>query len=292
MLHTLENDRLKIAVAHKGAELASLVDKTADRELMWQADPAVWGSHAPVLFPIIGSLKDGKTRIGGREYQIPKHGLVRHNEDLELYGQSEDRLALRLCSSEKTKAHYPFDFEFRITYRLRNEHVIVYHEITNSGEEPMLFNLGGHPAFRVPAFSDDRYEDYFLRFEHPENSRSYTVTEEGTIGPETRPVPWKDGNLLPLTHDLFAHDALVFKDLESRAVVLESRINGPVLKVDYAGWTHLGIWAKPNGDFVCIEPWLGLADPHDASGAFADKEGLIELGAGESFEMSYDIKVL
>ena len=292
MLHTLENDRLKIAVTHRGAELASLVDKTSGRELMWQADPAVWGSHAPVLFPIIGVLKDGKTTIEGDEYSIPKHGFIRHNEDLELYGQREDRLALRLCSSDKTLAQYPYTFDFRITYRLRNEHVIVYHEITNTDDKPMYFNLGGHPAFNVPAFPNDRYEDYFLRFESPEDAPSHTVTEEGTIGPSTRPVPWEAGNILPLTHDLFANDALVFKDLNSHSVTLESRINGPVLKVDYAGWTHLGIWAKPNGDFVCIEPWIGLSDPHDADGVFKHKEGMVELGAGETYEMSYDVKVL
>lgn len=292
MRHALENHRLSIAIQDTGAELASIVNLETGQEYMWQADPAVWGSHAPVLFPIIGVLKDGKTTIKDETYRIPKHGMVRHNEALELFYHSDDRIVFRMCWNEETRKIFPFEFDFRVTYRLRNEHVIVYHEVMNSGEEPMHFCLGGHPAFKVPSVEGERYEDYFLRFEEKENSESWTVTSEGTIGPGKRSVPWQAGTILPLTHDLFTKDALVFKDLNSSSVVLESQISGPILKVDYAGWTHLGIWAKPNGDFVCIEPWLGLSDPFDSDGQFVNKEGIIELAPGETYEMSYDIKIL
>jgi galactose mutarotase-like enzyme len=292
MRHSLENHLLRIEVESKGAELASLVKKATQMEYMWQADPAVWGSHAPVLFPIIGVLKDGKTRINGQEYSIPKHGMVRHNEDLELYSQTEDRITFRLKCNEETGKHYPYNFEFLVTYRLRNEHVIVYHEIYNEDTQPIYFCLGGHPAFRVPSFQGEAYHDYQLRFENDESSESHEVLADGTIGPHTRPVPWKDGNILPLTHDLFNHDALVFKDLNSISVILESVRRGPVLKMDFAGWTHLGIWAKPNGDFVCIEPWMGLSDPHDSDGEFINKEGIIKLDPSGVYERSYDIKIL
>ena len=292
MRQTLQNHRLKIEIQEKGAELASIVNLANGNEYMWQADPNVWGSHAPVLFPIIGTLKGGTTQIQGNTYRIPKHGLVRRNDQLELFYHSEDRVTFRMNYTPENLEHYPYKADFRVTYRLRNEHVIVYHEITNEDDQPIYFCLGGHPAFRVPHFADDRYEDYFLRFESAENSASHTVTDEGTIGPDTREVPWEAGNILPLTHDLFANDALVFKDLNSASVVLESQVNGPVLKVDYAGWTHLGVWAKPDGDFVCIEPWLGLSDPHDSDGQFVNKEGIIELGPGETYEMSFDIKIL
>jgi galactose mutarotase-like enzyme len=289
----LHNDLLAITVQRRGAELSSLVHRETGREYIWSGDPDVWASTAPVLFPIIGSLKDGSTAIDGKQYAIPKHGLVRHNENLELYSKIEDRMTLGLSSSEQTLARYPYPFEFRITFRLRNEHLIIYHEVRNEGDRYMPFHLGGHPAFRVPTVEGEAYDDYLLRFEHGEESRSYTVTENGTIGTETRPVPWTEGGtVLPLTHDLFARDALVFKDLKSRSVNLESRHSGPVLKLDYAGWTHLGIWAKPHGDFVCIEPWLGLADAEDGSGRFADKEGLIWLKPHGVYEMSYDIKIL
>ena len=197
-----------------------------------------------------------------------------------------------MCWSEESLKTYPYKVDFRVTYRLRNEHVITYYEIVNNDVKPAFFCLGGHPAFRVPFHDGDRYEDYFLRFENAEDSESHTVTDEGTIGPDTRPVPWQAGTILPLTHDLFDNDALVFKDLNSHSVILESHRSGPILKVDYAGWTHLGIWAKPDGDFVCIEPWIGLSDPHDSDKQFVHKEGIVELAPGETYEMSFDVKVL
>lgn len=292
MQHTIDNGRLSITVNQTGAELSSLINLDTGREYMWQADPAVWGSHAPVLFPIIGMLKNGETTVDGQQYRIPKHGMVRNNEGLELYNLSKDRLTFRMAWTEETLKTYPYKFDFRITYRLRNEHVIVYHEIVNEDDKPIFFNLGGHPAFRVPFYDHERYNDYFLRFEHDETAGRYSVMPDGTISNDTRSVPWKDGQILPLTHDLFAQDALVFKDLNSRSVILESAVNGPILKLDYAGWTHLGIWAKPDGDFVCLEPWIGLADAHDTDGVFKHKEGIVELAPGQVYEMSYDVKVL
>jgi galactose mutarotase-like enzyme len=292
MRHSVENHRLRISINQVGAELCSLVNLDSGREYMWQADPDVWGSHAPVLFPMVGRLKDGKTEIGEKTYRIPKHGFLRGNEHMEVFYHSEDGITFRLPYSEETLKMYPYEFDFRITFRLRNEHVIVYYEIHNLGDEPMHFCLGGHPAFRVPLYDHDPYDGHFLRFEHEESAERHLVTKAGNISRSTRPVDWQAGGVLPLSHELFATDALVFRKLNSRSVTLESKINGPLLKVDYAGWTHLGIWAKPNGDFVCIEPWLGMADYEDGDGIFKNKEGIVGLAAGEVFEMSYDIKVL
>ncbi len=290
---SLQNDQLRIKIQSTGVELKSLVKLDTGREYMWSGDPEVWSSYAPVLFPIIGMLKDGKTEIDGQIYHIPKHGIIRGSDKLEFFSKLEDRIVFRLQDDDETLDQYPFHFDFRITFRLRNEHLIIYHEVMNTDDKPILFHLGGHPAFKVPFYEGDKYEDYFLRFEHPEDSRSYKVSGQGTISDDTRSVPWAEGGtVLPITHDLFEQDALVFKDLQSRQVILESRNHGPVLKLDYAGWTHLGIWAKPHGDFLCIEPWIGLADAVDGSGKFAEKEGIISLEPNEVYEMSYDIKIL
>lgn len=292
MRHSIENQHLRISVEQTGAEIASLVKLDSGREYIWQADPDVWGSHAPVLFPIIGMLKDKTTTIDGEQYAIPRHGMVRRNDNLELFSQSDDRITFRMCWSEETLKVYPYKFDFRIGYRLRNEHVIVYHEVYNADDKPIYFNLGGHPAFRVPVYAQDPYDAHFLRFEHDETAPRHLVNTDGTISRATEPVAWEKDNILPLSHELFANDALVFRNLNSRSVTLESKVNGPLLKVDYAGWTHLGVWAKPNGDFVCIEPWIGMADWEDGDGVFKHKESIVELAPGEVYEMSYDVKVL
>ena len=40
MIHTIENDYLRVSVDDHGAELCSIFDKVHNREVIWQADPA------------------------------------------------------------------------------------------------------------------------------------------------------------------------------------------------------------------------------------------------------------
>lgn len=289
-MYRIKNDNLSAAITKKGVELASLIDRESEVEYIWQADPAVWGSHAPVLFPIIGGLKDGTYTYEGKTYSLPKHGMVRNNGNLTVTAQTADSITLELRADEQTKKMYPFDFIFRITYRLKGRTLIQEHEVINEGRETMYFSLGGHPAFKVPLRKNEAYADYFLAFEQLESAPSYVVNGDGLIAAETVEVPW-EGNKLPLTHALFNNDALVFKTLESRRVELVSKQYGTVLSVHYPAFDYLGIWAKPDGNFVCIEPWLGIADAYDASGKLSEKEGIRSLAGGKSFMASFIIGV-
>lgn len=285
----IKNDQLSVAVQPEGVELSSVTDLASGREYMWQADPAVWGSHAPVLFPIIGGLKDDQYQFNGNTYQLPKHGFVRRNANLRCIDKSEDSITFELSSSPALQLIYPFAFSFRLTYRLEGRQLFQEHLIVNEQPSPLHFSVGGHPAFRVPHYEAEAYSDHYLAFAESESSVSYTVNEAGLIGPETRPVPWED-NCLPLTHELFLQDALVFKDLKSRSVRLMSRSSGPILTVDYSDFDYLGIWAKPDGDFVCIEPWLGLADNHNTDGQLPNKEGIITLAGQSVFGAAFSIE--
>lgn len=289
-MHRIHNDQLSAAITLRGVELASLVDRATELEYIWQADPEVWGSHAPVLFPIIGGLRNGTFQHQGKTYTLPKHGIVRGNDDLVVVAQTADSITLELTANAKTRQVYPFEFVFRITYRLEDRTLVQEHEVRNAGKEPMYFSVGGHPAFRVPLHKGEAYNDYFLDFATPETAPRYIVNPEGLIAAETVAVPWQ-GSRLPLTHELFANDALVFKTLESRRVALVSQQNGLALTVDFPDFNYLGIWAKPTGDFVCIEPWLGIADAHNASGELAEKEGIIGLKAGEVFLAAFRLIV-
>lgn len=285
----IASESLSAAIKIKGAELCSLVPKSHQKELIWQADPNIWEGQAPVLFPIIGCLKDGFMTHSGQSYRTPKHGIVRHNQEIEVISQSPNEVVFELKSSAQTKVLYPFDFNFRISYKTEGNRLIVDHAITNEGEDLMLFSLGAHPAFNAPLFDGDTYDDHYLEFPELESSHTWKINDEGLINGIGHMV-LNNTSKLPLSHALFLKDALVLKDLKSRSAKLVSSNKGAILEMTYDGFPYLGIWAKPNGDFVCIEPWQGIADTAASNHVFASKEGIRALKAGSTFRTSYAIK--
>ncbi|MCT0221434.1 aldose 1-epimerase family protein, partial [Lactiplantibacillus plantarum] len=65
----LKNEYLTVLINEAGAELSSV--KSSDGiEYMWQADKTFWGRHAPVLFPIVGRLKDDQYTVAGQAYHM------------------------------------------------------------------------------------------------------------------------------------------------------------------------------------------------------------------------------
>lgn len=290
-MHALQNDKLKIAVKNTGAELCKITSAKNNTEFMWHADPDVWGSFAPNLFPIIGALKDDTYTFEGKTYTLPKHGFVRHNEAITLHQQTENSLMFKLTSNSDSLKNYPFEFEFLITYTLTDNTLEVKHTVINKDSKTMYFSVGGHPAFKCPVFENENYEDYVLEFETEENSKRHLINmKNGLISSKTETV-FNNNTKLPLTHDLFNEDALVFKDLKSRKVILKSNKKGDILSVSYPGFPYLGIWAKPNGDYVCIEPWLGVADSETTNQNFKEKEGILNLAPNKTFQASYIIEI-
>ncbi len=290
-MYTLKNDKLKISVKKTGAELCKITSIKNKTDFMWNADPNVWGSYAPNLFPIIGALKEDAYVFENKKYELPKHGFVRHNEDVILHEQTENSLTFKLVSNDVLFKNYPFKFEFYMTYTLTDNSLKVNHTIKNMDTKTLYFSVGGHPAFKCPVFKNENYEDYFLEFESAENSKRHMINmENGLISSETEPV-FNNSNKIHLAHDLFHEDALVFKDLKSRTVTLKSIKNGGILSVDYNDFPYLGIWAKPNGNYVCIEPWLGIADNETTNQKLKDKEGILSLDSNKTFEAAYNIEI-
>jgi len=257
---------------------------------MWDFKPAIWNSTAPILFPIVGNLKEGFYIWKGEKYSLPRHGFVRDNPQLILTGITADSLTFGMGTTRETLKVYPFDFEFSILFKLEGKKIHIIHTVGNTGNSTLYFSLGGHPAFRCPIHSEEKYEDYFLEFEQVETVATCLLHESGLLGDETRTI-LEDSNILPLTHELFSNDALIFKDLKSRKITLRSRKSQEALSVSYEDFPFMGIWAKPNGDFVCIEPWLGFADKWDTDQLFENKEGLIQLAAGAVFEAEYVVEI-
>ena len=290
MKHQLENENYSVQINGIGAELCSFKSKLNDLEYVWQGNPEYWASTAPVLFPIIGALKNGVYQHNGQKYSVPKHGFIRHNENLVIKNKSESEITFSYASNEDLKKDYPFDFQFEITFSLHENVLTVTHLVTNNGDAEMLFSLGGHPAFNCPLLSSENYEDYYLEFDQEQILETTVLSNNGLLTDETFEVIC---NLkqIDLTEDLFANDALIFKDIPSKNVVLKSKNHGHSVTVKYDDFKNLGVWAKHKAPFVCIEPWLGVTDHENTTGVFKDKEGIIALPPNEIYEVKFEIEV-
>jgi galactose mutarotase-like enzyme len=236
-------------------------------------------------------LKDGIFLFEGNTYSVPKHGFIRNNATLESNIISENFMEFRSKYTEETLKNYPFNYEFIVRYILQENGVKVEHTIINHDtQNPMYFSLGGHPGFKCPFFEHEKYEDYYIEFEVPETDDTWLVSNEGLI--ENESISYlKETKTLPLHAEIFAKDALIFKNLKSKTIALKSKNHSVTLKMDTSAFDYLGLWAKPNASFVCIEPWLGISDNVTTNQDFTQKEGIQRLKAGETKVISFEINI-
>ena len=289
-MYTIKNELLSIGVKPTGAELCSIKKIASGAEYIWQADPEIWSSHAPNLFPVIGVLKDGSYYYDSEKYSMPKHGFIRHNENIRLKEQTENKLTFQLKYSEESFKIYPFKFQFEISFSLDKNILTVSHAIENLDEKPLYFSLGGHPAFNAPLFEGETYDDYYLQFDQKQDLNTFLLSENGLVSHKTSMVTEND-DTIQLHRNLFDHDALIFKNIASKKVTLKSKKSGAILTVRYEDFKNLGIWAKPKAPFVCIEPWLGIADVEGTNQDLKTKEGIMEIMPSKKFVASYSIEI-
>jgi galactose mutarotase-like enzyme len=288
-MHSISNNLITIQVASKGAELQSIYCNKTSLEYIWSGDEAFWPKKSPVLFPIVGGLKNNTYKHNGKSYKLPRHGFARDME-FELTASTDSSLTFTLTSNEQTKAVYPFDFVFSITYSLEGAALHITFKVTNTGDAEHYFSVGAHPAFAVPVVNNLDFKDYYLQFSEFEVAGKWPLTKEGLI--ENFAVPFLDNiNHLHLTKEMFAHDAIVFKNLHSNSITIKSEKLPNGVKVSFKGFPYMGIWSAKGADFVCIEPWCGIADTVDSTGELSEKEGMIKQSAGESFTRTYTIEV-
>jgi galactose mutarotase-like enzyme len=285
----ISNEILTVQISAAGAELQSIINKDNSLEYMWSGDPAFWGKKSPVLFPIVGGLKNGTYQHQGITYQLGRHGFARERV-FTVRSHSTESIRFSLVSDETTKEVYPFDFVFSIEYSLINNRLTVTYIVENIGDETLLFSVGAHPAFKVPIVDGTNYEDHQLVFSTNETVGIYPLSVDGLIEKYTEPL-LNNSNSIPLTKALFAKDALVFKELKSDYIGILNHKNQHGLKLHYSNFPYMGIWAAKNADFVCIEPWCGIADSVDASGELAEKEGINQLSPSDVFERTWTVEV-
>jgi len=282
----LENEHLSASFVNKGAELKQLVHKKTGIDYLWNSDPAYWAKSSPVLFPIVGALKDDAYTFDGKGYTLSRHGFAREM-DFEVSQVTDTTVFFTLVHNEETLRNYPFEFQLGLRYVLEGTTLSCRYEVYNPGQQPLLFSVGGHPAFKAPLFDHEDYTDYQLKF-NGDTELVYHKITDNLIDAETVSLPLQDG-VLPLTHDLFYNDALVFKSLKSSLITLQNQHAKHGLHFKFEGFPYFGIWAAKDANFVCLEPWCGIADQVGHQGKLEEKEGINSLSPAESWSRTWQV---
>lgn len=283
---TLSGHSLEAQISPFGAELVRLRDETG-HDLLWDGDPAFWTGRSPLLFPIVGRLKDDRTFIDNSEYSLKQHGFAR-TSSFDIVEANQESCCLRLGSNPSTLEQYPFDFELTVTYRVEGPALKIEAKVWNTGRRVMPVSFGFHPAFRWPLPYGGYREEHEIRFDRSETEQLPSLVD-GLLAPTARPSPVADRRL-SLRDELFAEGALVFRRVESRRVeygVLGRRS----ITVSFPDMPNLGIWTKPGAGFVCIEPWQGYASPVEFGGELAEKPGIVLIAPDDGRRFSIEIDI-
>lgn len=288
----LRTKELIIAVNPFGAELSSIKSNETGYEYLWQADPKFWKRHSPILFPIVGSLWDGKYRYEGRVFDMSQHGFAR-DCDFELLEEAEHSVSYLLKSNPETLKKYPFHFELVIGYELKDASVLVKWKVRNTGDKTMFFQIGAHPAFNYPDFDAEENLHGYFSFDNHSDLTYTLIKEKGCVDPSVAYELNLDiDGLLPINIDTFSKDALIMEKDQVRSVSLLTKKKEPYLSLHFDA-PLVGLWSPALRDcpFVCVEPWYGRCDRVGYDGDISGRDWINRLDTGEEFEASYTIQI-
>lgn len=278
----LDNGIISVEISNHGAEVKSVIKN--GREYMWCADGAYWARTSPVLFPIVGSLKDKKYRVGDMEYTMNQHGFAR-DRDFELVESDGISATYMLKSDEETHLIYPFEFTLIIKYTLTGSSLKVQWTVKNDGDRMMSFAIGAHPGFNL---KDG--ENYF-KFDN-EGEISYNLIDETGLYDANRigTLKTQDG-YVKVVNEMFDNDALIIENRQVKEVSLCDSDKKPYVTVKFTS-PLMGIWTPPkkNAPFMCIEPWYGRCDRNDFTGDISERDHENNINPGEVFEAEYEIE--
>ena len=289
MNYEIKNKFIKAKIKSFGAELNSLQKIDDNLEYIWQGDSKYWARHSPILFPIVGRLKNDSYFYKNQKFNMSQHGFARDKE-FEIINQGDDFIEFRLCSDEKSLEIYPFLFELVLGYKLEKNSLIISYKVVNKSNDEMFFSIGAHPAFNWVLNENEQKEDYFLEFENIKSTKRYFLNDLGLVY-DSLDLNITDNKLF-LNEELFKDDALVFNDTNIKNVTLKSIKSENFIKMNFEDFPYLGIWSKPSGaPFLCIEPWCGVADDIKTNQNFEEKNGILNLKKDEVFKASYSIEI-
>lgn len=279
----IENEYLSVSVNQAGAELFSIYGKEEKREYLWQADPAVWNRHAPILFPAVGRMAGDGYIFDGKKYEMKKHGFAR-NAGFEVISQSDTSLVLRMSSDDETKKIFPFDFELDVYFSLSGKTLTEKYSVRNLSAGKMYFSIGAHPGFFC------KHGD-FIRFEKPETMKVPYLDGSDTVGNPNDFLMLENEDKMLLSKDLFERGSLALEAPRSTYAELCTPDGKPYLRESYGSVPMLWLWAKAGEEYVCIEPWHG-SDERYPEEHLTKKKGIVSLDFSKTFEFPIEITIL
>ncbi len=288
-MYQISNGQLAIQIDSMGAELKSLKRTDTGTEYLWEGDPEYWKRTSPVLFPLVGGLREGSFLLDGKRYPMGQHGFARDME-FQLKSQSEHEIWFQLQSDAQTMEKYPYAFLLELGYELKEDSVLVKWKVSNPADTDLYFSIGGHPAFCCPLVKGENQEAYSIWFDAKDQVIS-GVIENGLMSASQAVYPLKDG-CLQVTEHLFDQDALVIEEHQAHQVALVKPDGSHYVTVSFDA-PLFGVWSPPGkkAPFVCIEPWYGRCDAGDFAGSWQERKWGQQLAAGESFAAQYQITV-
>lgn len=290
-MNILKNDLLEVMLSPKGAEIISIVGQQDGINYMWKRDARQWGNSAPILFPIVGKVRNDEYRVDGKAYSLTQHGFARHNE-FKVIEASDTKVIYELESNDELIKMYPYLFKLLVVYTLEQKSLSCSCIVNNEDNKDMYFQIGGHPAFSCPFKEDESSNDYYLEFSENETlcEKILDPIQNGMTN-ITRPFLENEKRFF-VRQESFNRDAIVLENFKSKSITLKSLNHNKTLSVHMENFTHLGIWAaKHVGDLVAIEPWIGHTDYIDFKGELKDKTGVKSIKSGESFNCCFTIEI-
>ena len=293
---SISSNSLTASIDTMGAQLMSL--RKGESEYLWQGDANWWPRRAPILFPIVGVLKDSKAESAEGTISLARHGLARLNQ-FEVVEQSPSSITLQLKSTEETRKAYPYDFELKLIFSVDGDTLTQSYKVTNPANVVLPFTLGAHPAFNIPipGVEAASLDQYYLLFTHSWTSYGPSITDDGLCDYTTPQRLIVDSDTLPLSWELIDREkTITLEDVPDRRITLAANVEASSeahgIQMDFEGFDYLGIWsAAPGCPFVALEPWCGIADTVDTDGVFEHKPGIMCLEPEQSITKTLSVKV-
>ena len=287
----LKNECLEVELNPKGAEIIKILGQRDGLNYMWRRDPSLWASSAPILFPIVGALKNNECRIDNKTYSMTQHGFSRHNI-YDTHEKSETCVEFELVPNEDILKQYPYLFDLKVTYTLKNNQLECECKVKNTDTRMIYFQIGGHPAFACPFMEGESSNDYYVEFEQNESLRNKIIDVEHRGMSHETALLFDNEKRFFVRQALFDNDAIVIKDMKSHYVTLKSLNHEKTLRFYMENFNHLGIWtSKHVGGLIAFEPWVGHSDYVDFTGEFKDKEGVVALDVNQEFTCKFIVEI-